>query len=288
MQSCRACGSNLAKLLFIIGDNRVVRCSDCSHVFLDIVHDAQSIQLMYESYEAGMDFYFEGPDDEVIQNIDTYLKRSTDYCQASANGCRLLDIGCGAGILLGRAKALGLIPEGVEISEQLAHTAEKKVGTTIYRAFLGNLELPPETFDIVTMYDLIEHLQDPAAELKLVYRLLRPGGILFVLTPNNDALMRRIARWACTVSFHRFSRPLQVLYYNKHLSYFTGHSLNILLNRAGFQVVRSETRNQEVSRLALTNLERLAVRTIFLASKPFGSLGGKLVVWARKPAGQNA
>jgi 2-polyprenyl-3-methyl-5-hydroxy-6-metoxy-1,4-benzoquinol methylase len=281
-QACRACGLIRVKRLFIIGGNRVLRCLDCGHTYLDVIHDPESIRRMYETYETGMQFYFQDVDDEVIQNIDRYLKRCRDYCARSGRKPRLLDIGCGAGILLERAKAQGFICEGVEICEPLAKTARERVGCGIHRAFLEDLNLPDNTFDVVTMYDLVEHLQHPVQEIRRAQRLLHPGGILFILTPNNDALIRRVAQWSYRLTLHQFQRPLRALYYSHHLSYFSSDSLQTLLHRVGFHVLRTETRNPELSRLTLSNTERRAVRALFRVSELFPSLGGKLILWAKK------
>ena len=281
-QSCRACGLNGGRLLFTVSGNRVLRCPECSHVYLDTVHNSQSIREMYETYESGRDFYFQDFDAEVTRNIDGYLKRCREYCDVSQDKLRLLDVGCGVGVLLSKAKAQGFNCEGVEICEPLARAAEEKLNCRVHRTLLEDLHLPENGFDIITMYDLIEHLQDPAGEIKRVHRLLRPGGVLFVLTPNNDALMRRFAQWSYRLSLHQFQRPMRALYYSHHLSYFTADSLRSLLHRAGLQVMRSETRNQELSRLTLSGFEKAAVRTIFRMSERFPALGGKLLVWARK------
>jgi len=281
-QACRACNLSHVKPLFVLENNRVLRCLECGHTYLDIIHNSQSIRRMYENYETGMQFYFQDVDEEVTGNIDAYLKQCRAFCETLQPTPRLLDVGCGAGILLARAKAQNFICEGVEICEALAKSAQERVGCKIHRAFLGDLNLPDNSFDIVTLYDLIEHLEDPVQEIRHAYRLLHPGGIVFVLTPNNDALIRRIAQWSYKLTFHQYQRALRTLYYSKHLSYFSADSLRGLLHRVGFQVLRTETRNPEMSRLVLSSAERRAVRAVFGISDRFPSLGGKLLLWAKK------
>src|SRR5881396_691272 len=229
-QACRACGLRDVKRLFVLEKYRVLRCLECGHTYLDVVHDLQSIRRMYENYEDQMQFYFQDVDEEVTGNIDSYLKRCRSLCETLERSPRLLDVGCGAGILLDRAKALSFTCEGVEICESLARSAEERVGCKIHREFLGQLDLPDNSFDIITLYDLIEHLPDPTQEIRHVYRLLHPGGVLFVLTPNNDALIRRIAQWSYRLSFHQYQRALRTLYYSQHLSYFSADSLQALLH----------------------------------------------------------
>jgi 2-polyprenyl-3-methyl-5-hydroxy-6-metoxy-1,4-benzoquinol methylase len=158
----------------------------------------------------------------------------------------------------------------------------------VHRAFLRDAELSDNSFDVITMYDLIEHLPEPVNEIHRAYQLLRPGGILFILTPNNDALLRRVAKWAYLVSLHQFKKPMRTLYYSHHLSYFNRDSLTRLLRQIGFEIVHTETRNQELSRLSLSKLERGAVRTLFRISERYPSSGGKVLVWARKQQARDA
>ena len=134
------------------------------------------------------------------------------------------------------------------------------------------------------MYDLIEHLQDPIEDLRRVQFWLKRGGVLFVLTPNDEALLRRVARLAFHASFRRIQRPMNTLYYTHHLSYFTTRSLRSLFEGIGLDVVRTETRNQEMARLNVSGMDRLAVGLIFAASKPFSGSRGKLLAWARRRA----
>ena len=282
-QRCRACGLNNAEFLFQVGDNRVARCPGCTHVFLDTVHTSESIRQMYEAYQnPGNDFYFERIDEEVTSHLDSYLNSCRAYCMTSSRVLRLLDIGCGNGALLSRAKKQGFIAEGIETCAPLAETVRKNLDCPVHTTLLSECRFSAETFDVVTMYDLIEHLQDPIQDLRRIQLWLKPGGVLFVLTPNDEALLRRVARLTFHASFHRFQKPMRTLYYAHHLSYFTTRSLRSLFEGIGFDMVQTETRNQEMARLNISGLDRLAVGLIFAASRPFSGSGGKLLAWGRR------
>lgn len=260
-----------------------MRCCNCTHVFLDSTHDEHSIKKMYETYDSGRGVtYFQGIDSETLDNIDIHLKSCRKYCLTKTTPLRLMDIGCGTGALLDRAKKLGFDVEGIEICEQLSKDTSKQVGCTVHNNFLAHLPFPEESFDVITMYDLIEHLQDPVSDVKIVYNLLKTGGILFILCPNDNALIRKLSKLAYCLSFHYFNKPMQILYYQDHLSYFTRKSLIGLLKNFGFEIVFLETRNQELGRLQLSPIFRLLVRFNFHISRYFANLGGKFVVYARK------
>jgi 2-polyprenyl-3-methyl-5-hydroxy-6-metoxy-1,4-benzoquinol methylase len=282
-QRCRACGLSDSEFLFQVGDNRVARCLGCTHVFLDVVHTPESIREMYESYEnPGNDFYFERIDDEVTSHFDSYLRRCREHCKTGSRSLRLLDIGCGNGALLSRAKKHSFVCEGIETCAPLADAVRKKLDCPVHTTLLSECRFPPDTFDVITMYDLIEHLQDPIEDLRRVQLWLKPRGVLFVLTPNDKALLRRVARMAFHASFQRIRKPMNTLYYAHHLSYFTDRSLRSLFEGIGLDVVQTDTRNQEMARLNVSGMERLAVSLIFAASAPFPGSGGKLLAWGRR------
>ena len=103
-QACRACGNSRGELQFIVSGCPVVRCAQCRHVFLDIVHDAPSIEEMYRQYGCTDEtVYFDGINAGVERNIDRFLARCRQYCAAAGPKPRLLDVGCGNGALLKRA-----------------------------------------------------------------------------------------------------------------------------------------------------------------------------------------
>ena len=282
-QPCRGCGSLKSSPLFAVGDNRVLKCERCTHVFLDAVHTPDSIREMYASYDAiGTDQYFSGIDTEVLANFDAYLARCRTNLDTGSDQPRLLDIGCGTGALLKRAQNARFLCEGIETCEPLAEATHRELGCPVHIGLLSQHDFPEHSFDVITMYDLIEHLPDPASDLGKVHKWLKPGGILFALTPNNDALLRRIARMMFRLSFSKIDRPMRVLYYRHHLSYFNTGSLARLVEETGFDVMQLETRNQETSRLILSGPEHLAVRLTFAIADRMPAMGGKLVMWARK------
>jgi 2-polyprenyl-3-methyl-5-hydroxy-6-metoxy-1,4-benzoquinol methylase len=238
---------------------------------------------MYEGYgNHGNDFYFDGINDEVTANFDSYLRECREHCRSGSRSLRMLDVGCGNGSLLERASTQGFKCEGIETCEPLAQAVRKKLNCTVHSDLLSQCSFDMESFDLITMYDIIEHLQDPIQDLRRVHSWLKLGGVLFVLTPNDDALLRRIARLAYRTSLQSVERPMQTLYYPHHLSYFTARSLRSLFETIGLDVVRMETRNQEMSRLNVSGIDRFMVNLIFAASRPLKGSRGKLVAWTRR------
>ena len=283
-QPCRVCNSPRTRKLFKIERDSFKVCEDCSHVFLDITYDDDSIKKLYENY--GYErarTYFEGIDSKTRSHIDHFLKRCGDYCRTGSTTLRLMDVGCGTGVLLKRAQQLGFCVEGIEICEPLARDTAEQVGCRVHKDVLSLVTYTDDHFDVVTLYDVIEHLQEPRRDLKFVYDVLKPGGVLFILCPNEGALIRKLSKLAFHLTFSKFSTPLRVLYYQDHLSYFTRRSLLALIKQLDLEIVGLETKNQELSRLDLSLLQKSLLRVLFFASGCLKDSGGKFVLYARKP-----
>jgi SAM-dependent methyltransferase len=140
---------------------------------------------------------------------------------------RLLDFGCGGGSFLQRMHRLGWKVTGLDISAVAIERIRTELGL---RAVVGSLphpELPPASFDVVTMWHSLEHVHDPLAVLRAAHRLLTPGGRLLVAAPNLASL-----------PFCWFGPAWYGLDLPRHLTHFTPTTLRAMLEHAGFRVRR--------------------------------------------------
>jgi 2-polyprenyl-3-methyl-5-hydroxy-6-metoxy-1,4-benzoquinol methylase len=138
---------------------------------------------------------------------------------------RVLDVGCGSGEWLTLASEAGWQVAGSEPDEAAAKVAER--GGVEVRQFVTDWLDQPGAFDAITSNHSIEHVHDPAALLRAAHALLRPGGFLFIQTPNIDAAGHDI--------YGRYWRGLEV---PRHLVLFNAESLRQLISRIGFTEVR--------------------------------------------------
>ena len=147
---------------------------------------------------------------------------------------RLLDVGCSSGAFLMTARKLGLETTGVEPSADAAETA-RRAGLNVFTGFLEQARLPDASFDAATLIEVIEHLRDPRSLLAECRRVLRPGAILLVTTPNAGSWTARLmgSRWA------GFSLTAM----GGHISFFNPRSMRMIAQRTGFDLVRIETSN---------------------------------------------
>jgi len=139
-------------------------------------------------------------------------------------GARVLDVGCGRGVILGPLADRGFEVHGVEVSEQAARGADPRAQIRI-AAQLADAGYPDAHFDEIVVWHVLEHLIDPRAVLEEALRILRPGGRLVVAVPNFASAQ---ARWAGADWFH--------LDLPRHLYHFPLAALQHLLENIGFEL----------------------------------------------------
>jgi len=137
-----------------------------------------------------------------------------------------LDVGCALGFMLEEAKAAGWNPAGVETSEFAARYAAQHTGCPVYAGTLQKAALPPESFDVVTLMDVIEHVPEPLELIAEIYRILRPGGVLLIVTPNFGSLFVRL-----------YGRNAYGIWPDQHIVYFRPSTMARLLQSVGFSEV---------------------------------------------------
>ena len=135
---------------------------------------------------------------------------------------RLLDVGCGSGWLLESMQSLGWTVEGVDLDPRAVDGARSR-GLRVHLGHVDQLDLPAESFDVVTMSHYIEHVYEPAAVIAACYRLLKPGGRLVIVTPNTRSLGHRL-----------YGKDWRGLEPPRHLHLFNPDALGAAVRRGGF------------------------------------------------------
>ncbi len=199
------------------GYGRVVTCDGCGLVRLS---PRQSWEFLEGAYRESEDPLYMTE----ARGRTATAKAMLRLVERHTRPGRLLDAGCGPGMLLDAAKARGWNPSGVELCRWAARQARIKHGNEIIEGSLETANLPANTYDAVTMLDVIEHLADPRQAIRDTFRILKPGGVAFLLTPDIDAPVSKLmGRWWWGL------RPA-------HLYYFSRVTLSNLMKDAGFEI----------------------------------------------------
>jgi 2-polyprenyl-3-methyl-5-hydroxy-6-metoxy-1,4-benzoquinol methylase len=159
------------------------------------------------------------------ENIQRRLRQVLRHVESELPVGKILDVGCGLGLFVEVAAAAGWDAWGVELNDSAVKWAQENISTNVRAGTIAELNAADGEFDCVTMFDVIEHLADSREELHEVNRVLRPGGLLVLVTPDAGALMSRAmgAHW------------LEMKRAPEHLQFFTVDGLARMLAVTGFE-----------------------------------------------------
>jgi 2-polyprenyl-3-methyl-5-hydroxy-6-metoxy-1,4-benzoquinol methylase len=177
---------------------------------------------------------------------------------------RLLDVGCALGFMLGEAKAAGWEAVGVETSEFAARYASEHNDCPVYHGTLQHIGFESDSFEVITLMDVIEHVPQPCELIEEVYRVLRPQGVIFLTTPNFGSLFVRL-----------YGRNAYGIGPEEHVTYFQPATIRRLLQTAGFRktIIGTKDVYAENLRRLIRRHDSVAQSHIKAAFKARSSLG---------------
>ncbi|MCW1427979.1 class I SAM-dependent methyltransferase [Novosphingobium sp. JCM 18896] len=235
--ACNLCGARDHRTLFRKAGYDLVACGHCGLAFIANPPDEAAIAALYDG---GADYHSALLDlghatfarmQEIARQHLTFLRRSI----AQPTGLRLLDIGCSSGLFLNEARTAGFVVSGAELSAATSAFARDHFGLDVHTGDWREAGHAPGSFDVITLFDVIEHLADPFAELVAIRRLLKPGGLLLQSTPDIDGLFPRLSyKLANRLDYWPHPEPPH------HLFQFSRRTLAALTEKAGYKTLRAD------------------------------------------------
>lgn len=206
--------------------SRLVACTCCGTGRLDpLPSDAEVRDFYPPQYYGDLGNKFRAPIESLVQWVGN--RHASFLASGLPRGGRVLDVGCGRGVILGALADRGIEAHGFEVSEAAARGVDPRAKICVAPR-LEEANYPDEHFDGVIIWHVLEHVRDPRATLATIRRILRPGGRLVVAVPNFGSPQ---AHWAGPAWFH--------LDLPRHLYHFPLPALRRLLEGTGF-AIRSE------------------------------------------------
>lgn len=202
----------------IPGTQYLVKCTDCDMIYESPRYDAATIVKGYmASQEADHDSQYP-------MRVNSFYQALVKHTHLiPPKGARVLDIGTAGGAFLDAARKFGYDAHGMEPSADLVARGKAR-GLQIEQGTIDNHSFEPGSFDMVCLWDVIEHLPDPKAALVEIRKLLKPDGIFLINFPDIGTTQAKLAG-------RRFWWILSV-----HLHHFTRKSIRDICDRTGFEV----------------------------------------------------
>ena len=227
-KACLVCGNTNLNPIALFEKDYLVKCGNCGFVFCLRIPTMGELNETYSKY---------GRNDYLSPITIMRYNELLDKMEPLRKNNRLIDVGCGIGYFLDVAKQRGWEVYGTEYTDNAIEICTKK-GIKMQQGALDSKNYEPGYFDVVTSFEVMEHINNPNIEVEHFNKILRPGGLLYITTPNFNGFSRHIAK-----------ADWNIVNYPEHLSYYTPKTIKWLMNLHGFKTKKILTTGVSITRI---------------------------------------
>ncbi|MCX7020275.1 MAG: class I SAM-dependent methyltransferase [bacterium] len=284
--SCILCGSydrcidgELTRIVQPWPTRKIVRCKGCS---LEFLHPMPSQKELYEFYVSDefIKSYEKCAQQYVIGNDapESYVFDRIQQIELALDGRKgsILDMGAARGAFLSAARSNGWCISGIELGSEAVQAAKSIHGIDLLQCDLESAQFPAESFDAVHMSHVLEHLLNPLETLRLIFSILKPGGVVFIEVPSE---IRDLFSTIATITL-RCPRPAYLVP-APHIFFFLPQTLRRMLRQAGFHMIHLSTPRRNKDFASAIPFGRIAKSVLYPIEQLF-RLGPLIVAIGRK------
>ena len=219
---CPVCGNDSFSHLFTKQDEPFVRCNKC-HLIL--INPRPDFAQVVDTYDSAYSEHYIKKGDKKLKRCARWVRRLQ---RRFGQRGRWRDVGCSAGFVVAAAQRAGFDAYGVELEAGAVEYARRSLGLEqVKEGTLEQQAYPSEYFDVISLYDVIEHVPDLNALVSELKRIIKPGGIVEIRTPD-------VAHWQTPddLSTWKEVKP------SEHLYYFSAPTLEQLFLNNGLVLLK--------------------------------------------------
>ncbi len=266
--SCLMCDHDVYDVIESSPPFTVARCNQCSFVYVTPRIPESHLHLVYawDYYDSGnpADYGYDKYLEDGELHKRTFAMKA-DFVQRHKKSGRLLEVGSAGGFFLKEMQRRGFKVEGIEISEKAAQFSRDVLGLkTIHTSKLEDAPVKGP-FDVIALWDVIEHVSDPLKTMQHLRKLIAPDGVLIIQTQNIDSMFAKLLgqRW------HHFKHL-------EHIYHFSPETMNDALTASGFEIseLTAKGSGKYISGQFFIDRMRRISPTAHFCLKPFKFLGG--------------
>ena len=244
---CKLCGQFSGSIKFKLKDLALYACATCDFHYTDrldeLVDDQSSSRLLSNTEQQ----YIENQLEQNTQQLSVNLNFVQQHSELPKMNC--LDVGCGAGVFPSLLHQAGAKVQAIEPQPLFGQFSQQHFDFTPRRELANHPYWQQgftEHFDIVTLWDSLEHVNFPAETISALSQLIKPQGLLFLDTPARESLPYCLSEWSYRLSRGRNPLMLNSFYSSKrfgHKQIFNQQQLWQLVEQHGFSVIARSTRH---------------------------------------------
>lgn len=226
--NCYLCGQENYKIIFKEHDIPILKCKNCTHVFSSYQQEEHYDGYWGEGSET--EFDLEWWDHAHRKIYDTFIQNFLTQSSGS-----ILDVGCGLGFFVKAVmtQKSGWNAIGYEMSEVAVKFAREKNGLkNVFAGMVQNSGIAPQSLDVITLWDVIEHIPKPQPLLKYLHSLLKPGGFLFLQTPNFPIQLWKARLKVLLKGMKEGGHYLEA---KDHINDYTRHTMDYLAGQCSYK-----------------------------------------------------
>jgi len=235
---CTACRNSQSIIVLRRDSLSLSQCIKCGTVFLG-GYSNEFVPELYAYYDKYANL---GKEDVFNPITSTRCQDLLRWFSRLSIGREVLDVGCGLGQFVQVANRIGWKAEGLELSKEAVDFARRQ-GVAVRELDFLSEEIKPNSYDLVTLFEVVEHVPNPSEFLHRAGEVVRPGGLVYLTTPNFASIDRFL-----------LGKHWEIIH-REHLTYFTPRTLRALVKKTScFEILHFETRNMSIAALRALGL----------------------------------